>query len=39
MILMTRPTVWQPQLLATMQSAYRVDRVVGRFQVYRPLQF
>jgi hypothetical protein len=38
MILVTRPTVWAPRLLLAIDNAYQLDRVVGRFQVYRPRQ-
>jgi hypothetical protein len=37
-ILIVRPKAWQPRLLLAIQSAYQLDRVVGRFQVYRPRQ-
>ena len=38
MILFSRPEVWDPRLALAIQNAYQLDRVVGKFQVYRPRQ-
>ena len=36
LIIVSRPYVWDPRLLAAMHKAYELDGTSGRYQLYRP---